>query len=537
MQRRRDLLRSGGATIGIAAAGRLAAPALAQPAGARALRLVPHTNLASIDPVWTTAWIARNHGYLVYDQLYGMDERFGIHPQMVEGHTLEEDGRLWTFTLREGLRFHDGEPVRARDCTASVARWARRDPMGQRLTALTAEMRALDDRRFEIRMTRPFPMLLQAFAKVTTPCLFVLPERVAQTDPFTQVTDATGSGPCRFLRDQFVSGSRVAYERFAGYRPRESGPAPASMTAGAKVVHFDRVEWHILPDPATASAALTAGEVDVWENPSADLLPMLRRNRSIAVELLDFMGQFPYLRPNHLHPPFNNPGVRRAVLAAVNPVDVARSVMGNDPELLRGRPVGVFSPLSPLASDAGMEAFTQSVERGRELLRAAGYAGERTTLLSATDLPWLANPAMVVADVMRRMGMNVDYVATDWGTVVQRRNSREPPGRGGWSAFTSVLSGFDVLDPAALALLRGNGENAWIGWPTSPELERLREAWFDAPSLDAQRDIGRRIQEVALTDAVPYIPLGQFFQPAAYRRTLTGLLKGPPVPWGVRRIG
>jgi peptide/nickel transport system substrate-binding protein len=246
------------------------------------------------------------------------------------------------------------------------------------------------------------------------------------------------------------------------------------------------------------------------------------------------MGQFPYLRPNHLHPPFNNPGVRRAVLAAVNPVDVARSVMGNDPELLRGRPVDVFSPLSPLASDAGMEAFTQSVERGRELLRAAGYAGERTTLLSATDLPWLANPAMVVADVMRRMGMNVDYVATDWGTVVQRIGKQDPPAAGGWNAMVSWTAGSAQVNPAANNLIRGHGRSAIFGWPTAPELERMRNAWFEAPDDAARARIGREMQRQCFED-VPYIPLGQFFSPTALRADLDGMLKGVALFYNVRR--
>ncbi len=526
MQRRTLLQASAGAIA-------LPAAAIAQTPAARTLRHVPHANLASIDPVWTTAWIVRNHGYMVYDQLYGMDEQFNIRPQMVEGHVVENDGLLWRFTLREGLRFHDSEPVRARDCTASIARWARRDALGQRLVQLTAEMRALDDRRFEIRLNRPFPMMLHALGKVTTPCLFIMPERVAQTDPFQQITEPVGSGPYRFLRDQFVPGSRASYERFAGYTPR---PETASMTAGGKAVHFDRVEWHILPDPATASAALAAGEVDWWEAPTADLLPLLRRNRSIAVEILDFMGLFSTFRPNHLVAPFNNAGVRRALLAAVQPGDLMAAAMGTDPELIRRNPVGVFAPNSAFASDAGLDAFTQSIERGRELLRASGYNNERVTILAPTDIATINNPSVVVADLMRRIGLNVEFVSTDWGTVVQRRNSREAPERGGWSAFVTNFSGFDFWDPSAHNPLRGNGESAWVGWPTAPALESLRDRWFDAPDRAAGQAITRQIQENALREAVPYIPLGQFFQPAAYRRNIQGLLKGPPVPWGARRV-
>ncbi|MCU0946285.1 MAG: ABC transporter substrate-binding protein, partial [Rubritepida sp.] len=221
---RRSFLGAAGAAV--------AAPAFAQPAAARTLKFIPHANLTVMDPVWTTAYVTRNNGFLIWDTLYGLDSQFRPQPQMVEGHTLENDGRLWTFTLRPGLRFHDGEPVRAADCVASITRWARRDAMGARLASLTEEMRALDDRRFSIRLSRPFGLMLDALAKPTSNVCFIMPERIAQTDAFTQIRpeQLIGSGPFSFKRDELVSGSRVVYERFAGYQPRANGEV--SGTAG-----------------------------------------------------------------------------------------------------------------------------------------------------------------------------------------------------------------------------------------------------------------------------------------------------------------
>jgi peptide/nickel transport system substrate-binding protein len=526
---RRDILRAGAA---LPVAG-LAAPALAQPARDRVLKFVPHANLSTIDPFWSTAYIARNHAYMVYDQLYGVDAEFRVHPQAVEGHALEDDGCRWTFTLREGVKFHDGEPVRGRDCVASIQRWGRRDAFGQRLLSLTDEMREVSDRVFEIRLKRPFPMLLDAFAKVTTPALFILPERVAKTDAFQQITDATGSGPYRFKRDEWVPGVRAAWERNADYRPRQGGPEP-SWTAGPRVAHFERVEWHIINDPATAAAALQTGEMDWWEQPTADLFPVLQRNRNMTVEILDPMGLMGQFRPNHLTRPFDNPAVRRAVVTAINQADVMTAVIGTQPDLVKDG-VGFFAPRSPLASDVGLDRLKRSIEQARRELQAAGAMGSKLVLLVATDLASINAASQVGGDLFRRMGFDVDYVATDWGALVQRRASKEPLERGGWSGFFTFWSGIDLWTPAAHAALRGHGEQAWFGWPSIPRLEELRDQWFEAPDLGAQQEAAREMQRVAFEE-VPYVPAGQYFQPTAYRRNLTGVLKGAPLFWNVRRV-
>ncbi|MFN3447778.1 MAG: ABC transporter substrate-binding protein [Roseococcus sp.] len=528
---RRDLL---GATGALAAAA-LSAPALAQPAAQRTLKFIPHANLTVMDPIWTTAYITRNSGFLVWDTLYGLDDEYKPQPQMVEGHTVENDGRLWTFTLREGLRFHDNEPVRAADCVASIARWARRDAMGTRLAQLTEEMRALDDRRFAIRLSRPFGLMLDALAKPTSNVCFIMPERIAQTDAFTQIRpeQMIGSGPFTFKRDELVSGSRIVYERFAGYRPRQGGQP--SGTAGPKVVHFERVEWHIIPDFATAGAAIQSGEIDWWEIATTDLAPVLRRNRNVNVVVPDPLGSISVMRPNHLHAPMNNPRFRQALLRAVNQADYMTAVAGTDPQMWRTG-VGAFTPGTPLATNAGLEVFTNNMEEARRLIRESGYNGERIVLLATTDIASLAALSQVAGDMFRRLGVNIDFQAMDWGTVVQRRARQEPIEQGGWSVFCTNWGGLDHFNPAGHLMLRGQGREGFIGWPTSPRLEALREAWFEAPDLAAQQRIAADLQRQMLED-VPYIPLGQFFQPLAHRRSITGVMQpgGIPVFWNVRR--
>ena len=522
---RRDLLTG-------AAAMALARPALAQPAGARTLRYVPQADLTVLDPVVTTAYITRHHALMVYDQLYGIDGQLRPQPQMVEGHTVEDDGKRWTFRLREGLVFHDGEPVRGRDCIASIRRWASRDGLGQVLMARVAEMAAPDDRTFTIRLQRPFGPMLETLAKVGPSGLFVMPERFAATDSSQPIKEVVGSGPFRFLADERRVGDRVAYARNPAYRPRESGEA--SWAAGPKIVHFDRVEWRVMPDSATAAAAMQAGEVDWWEDPPNDLLPVLKRSRDIRIKRASPLGTIGTGVFNCLHPPFDKPAVRRAVLRAMSQADFMTAAAGAEKELWR-EGVGVFTPDTPLATDAGLEAITakRDLDRSRRELRAAGYNGERVVMLAPSDQPVPAALGEVGQDLFRRIGMDVDYRVSDWGTLVQRRASREPPERGGWSMFHTTWNGLDGLNPGTMTFLRANGPNAWFGWPDVPKLDALRLSWFDASDLPAQQRIAADIQREVF-DSAPYLPSGQFFGSTAWRRTITEPISEVYAFWGVR---
>ena len=521
---RRDLMRGVGAT-----AAALASPALAQPA--RVLRFVPQADLTVIDPVVTTAYVTRYHALMVWDQLYGLNSEFRPQPQMVEGHTVKDDGKRWTFRLREGLAFHDGEPVRGRDCIASIRRWAARDGLGQVLMARAAELAAPDDRTFTIRLQRPFGPMLDALAKVGPPALVVMPERLAATDPAQQIREVVGSGPFRFVPGERVVGARAVYERNPAYRPREDGEA--SWAAGPKRVGFDRVEWRIMPDPATAAAALQSGEADWWENPPNDLLPALRRGRDVRLKR-GRLGIFGTGVFNCLHPPFDKPAVRRAVLRAMSQADFMTAVAGAEREFWR-EGIGIFTPGTPLANDAGLEAITapRDLERSRRELREAGYNGERVVLLAPSDQSALVALGEVGHDLLRRLGMAVDYRVSDWGTLVQRRASREPPERGGWSMFHTTWNGLDGINPGVMQFLRASGQTAWFGWPDVPRLEELRLSWFDAPDLAAQRRVAAEIQQEALETA-PFLPTGQYFSSTAYRRTITEPVSEVMAFWGVR---
>ncbi len=511
----------------------LAAPHIARAEGARVLRFIPQADLTILDPMWTTAYVTRNHGFMVYDTLFGQDSHYRPSPQMLEGFTTEDDGKTWRLTLRDGLRFHDNEPVRAQDCVASLTRWGKRDAFGGKLMETTDELSAADDRTLVFRLKRPFALLPAALAKTPGYLPVIMPERLAQTDAFTAVTDMTGSGPYRFKADERVPGARVVYERFAGYMPREGGVP--DITSGPKIVNFDRVEWTTIPDPTTAAQALMNNEQDWWDYATADLMGMLGKARGVKVVVQEPSGQISILRMNHLQPPFSNPAIRRAMLGAVSQEDVVTTVVGTDPAMFHTG-VGYFCPGTPMASSVGLEVLTapRDMDKVKRDLKAAGYNNEKVVLLAATDFPVLKAMADVTADMMQRAGLNVDYVATDWGSVVSRRGKKDPVEAGGWSAFCTAWAGTDHLNPSGHLSLRANGDKAWFGWPTDPQLEALRDQWFVAPDVAAQAAICADIQREALVN-VPYIPMGQYLQPTAYRDSLTGVLNGFALFWNVKR--
>ena len=515
-----------------AGAAMLAAPSIARAQRATTLKFVPYADLALLDPIVTTAYTTRTHALMVFETLYGVDDSGAPQPQMVAGHTVEDDGKLWRLTLRDRLVFHDGTPVLARDVVASLKRWATRDAFGDALLAATDALTAPSDKVVEFRLKRPFPALPAALGKPFSYLPAIMPERLANLPATTQVTEMVGSGAYRFVADERVPGSRAAYQRFAGYTPRDGAP---SFTAGSRIAYFERVEWVTIPDAGTASAALQAGEVDWYEQPDMDLVPLLSRNRDLVVRVVEDRGLLGCMRLNHLQPPFDNPAIRRVLLRAIRQKDFMSAVAGADSGAWRDN-VGMIAPGSKYANDAGMAALG-GAEDDATLKRAlveAGYRGERIVMLAGSDVPRISAVCQVMADLGRRIGLNIDYLSLDWGTVVQRWNSKAPADKGGYHIFGVYFGGLDCANPAAHLLMRGNGQAAFAGWPSSPRVEALRDRFIASASEGEQKALAREMQAAALDD-VTYLPLGQYFQPCAYRRDLTGMLTGLPLFTNVRR--
>jgi peptide/nickel transport system substrate-binding protein len=533
MMDRRSLLKATAGAGALAAMGGLSAPALSQGAAARTLRFVPQANLANFDPIWGTQYVVRNASAMVWDTLYGVDDKLQIQRQMVEAEEVSSDGLTWTFRLRPGLRFHDGEPVRAKDVVASVTRWMPRDPMGQMLKAIQQELVAVDDRNFRWVLKRPYPKLRYALGKTNTPICFIMPERIAKTDSFQQISEYVGSGPMRFVRDEWVPGARAVFQRFDQYQPREDA---GTWLAGAKRMLVERVEWVVVPDPATAAAAMQNGEVDWWENPISDLVPILKRNRNIAVDIADPLGNVGSFRMNHLNPPFNDVKARRAVLMAMTQEDYMRALVGDDDQLWKALP-GFFTPGTPLYTEEGGDVLKgrRNIDAAKRMLAESSYKGEPVVCLVAQDQAITKAQGDVTADLLKRLGFNVDFIATDWGTVGQRRASKSPLNQGGWSMFHTWHAGADCINPAAYNAIRANGDGAWFGWPNVPSVEAAISEWFDAPDLEAEKRTIGKVNRLALENVV-YAPTGFFLGYQAWRKNVSGIQKGPlPFFWGVSK--
>jgi peptide/nickel transport system substrate-binding protein len=506
---------------------------LAAPAPAKTLRFIPQADLRSIDPIWTTAYVTRNFGYLVFDTLFALDKNFTPQPQMVDHWRLSDDKLTYNFTLRAGLKWHDGTPVRAIDCVASIERWGKRDPFGQKLMEAVAAIKPVDDASFTITLKQPFPLLINALAKLSSNVPFMMPERLAKTDPFQQIPEAIGSGPFKFVKAEWSPGNKAVFVRNPDYLPRKE---PPSFAAGGKVAKVDRVEWLYIPDSATAAAALGAGEADWWEQPPTDLLPVLQRNPDIVVQTVDPLGNQGVLRFNHLQPPFDKFKMREAVLNLVNQKDYMGAAAG-DPKYWKPC-VSLFGCGTPLSTEAGAEELLHAPnpERAKALIKEAGYEGEKIVLLDATDQPIVHGQALVTLAALRSVGLNVDMQSMDWGTLITKRASKAPVDKGGWSLFHTWTSAPDLMSPAVSAGLRANDGKAWFGWPSDPRLEALIDAWFKSPDLAAQKRIAAQIQVEAYSGDIPYVPTGQFVVPTAYRKDVHGIIVTPvPFLWNVEK--
>jgi peptide/nickel transport system substrate-binding protein len=508
-----------------------AALAMSAPVDAKTITAVMHSDLRVIDPGMTTAYITRDHGYMVYDTLLAMDSNFKIQPQMADWK-VSDDKLTYTFTLRDGLKWHDGTPVTAEDCVASLKRWGKNDGMGQKLMDFTASLEATDAKTITLKLKEPYGLVLESIGKPSSLVPFMMPKRLAETPPGKPIPEQIGSGPFKFVQAEFQPGVKAVYEKNKDYVPRKE---PPSWTAGGKVVKVDRVEWITMPDAQTAVNALQSGDIDFMENPSFDLLPVLAGNPDLKIETLNTLGFQTLGRMNFLYPPFDNVKVRRAAFMAMNQKDVLDALVGN-PEYYKicG---AVFVCGTPLASDVGSESLVKGngMAEAKKLLAESGYDGTPVVIMAPGDVVTLKAQPIVAAQLLREAGFKVDVQATDWQTVVTRRASQKPPKEGGWNMFFTNWVGADVLNPVANVSVGGRGKNGgWFGWSDDPKMEALRDAFVRASTPEEQKKIAADIQK-EVYDQVIYIPLGQYLAPSVWRKSLTGVLDGPATPifWNI----
>ncbi len=496
------------------------------------LRVVMHSDLKIVDPIWTTAYMSRNYGYMVYDTLFAMDEKLNIKPQMVESYTISDDELTYTFKLRGGLRFHDGAEVTSEDVIASLQRWGKKDSMGQKLMEFTAGMTANSANSFTLKLTKPFGLTLMALAKPSSNVPFIMPKRVAETSADEQISDYIGSGPFIFNAAAWKPGDTVVFDKNKAYQPRGGAP---SWAAGGKKVMVDRVEWISMPDQQTAVNALIAGEIDYIESPPTDLLVLLEEEKdSISVVNLNPLGLQYMFRLNHLHPPFDNVKVRRAALAAINQEDFLKAAIGN-PKYYKPC-AAMFMCGTPLATDKGADIVMKTdIPLAKKLLKEGGYDGTKIVLMHSTDVDSLSRLAPVAAQALRKAGFNVDMQSMDWQTLVSRRSKKEIPAEGGWNVFMTAWVAADILNPIMAAGFGAGCDKAWFGWPCDAKMEGLRNEFIAAKPAD-QPAVAEKIQVRAM-EVVTHAHAGQWYRPSAWRKDrLAGVLEGPvPFFWNITK--
>ncbi len=495
-------------------------------AAGKTITAVMHSDLRVIDPIMTTAYITRDHGYMVYDTLLATDANFKVQPQMAD-FKISDDKLTYTFTLRDGLKWHDGTPVTAEDCVASLQRWGKRDGMGQKLMDFTASLEATDAKTITLKLKEPYGLVLESLGKPSSLVPFMMPKRLAETPGDKAIPEQIGSGPFKFVQAEFQPGVKAVYEKNKDYVPRKE---PASWTSGGKVVKVDRVEWVTMPDAQTAVNALQSGDIDFMENLPFDMLPVLEANKDLTISVLNKFGFQTLGRMNFLHPPFDNVKVRRAAMLAMNQKDVLDALVGNAKyQKICG---AVFVCGTPLETDVGSETLVKGngMAEAKKLLAESGYDGTPIAVMAPGDVTTLKAQPVVAAQLLREAGFKVDLQATDWQTVVTRRASQKPVKEGGWNMFFTNWVAADVSNPVANVSVGGRGKNGgWFGWAEDAKIEQLRDQFARASTPEEQKKVAAELQKENY-EKVIYIPLGQYLVPTAWRKSISGVLDGPATP-------
>jgi peptide/nickel transport system substrate-binding protein len=505
-------------------AGAAAAMALLLAGAAQAqsvLRVAPETLSRILDPHFTTSFTTRDLGYLVFDTLFAVDDKFEPQPQMVERWRLSDDKLTYTFFLRPGLKWHDGHPVTAADCVASIRRWASRDPMGQTLNRFLASLEATDASTITLVVKEPYGLVLDSLAKIGAPVPFMMPERIARTPGNEQVKEIVGSGPYRFRADLHEPGVKIVLDKFADYRPRSEPPLWAS---GGKIAKIDRIEMLGMPDAQTQVSALIKGEVDYLERVPADILELIDAKSGAKAEVVSSFGFQAIMRMNHLQPPFDNVKVRQAVARAIDR-SLYAAVVAGDPQFATACPA-MFGCGMPYESRDGVPGY--DVAAAKAMLKDANVdLTKPIVMLHVANAPGIAALGNVTRQVLVDLGFKVDMQAMDFQTFATRRLNIKSTAEGGWNIAHTTNSVPDQGSPLSNPFLVATGHptSAW-GWPTDATIEELRLKFATAADPAARKALAQQIQ-VRAYEQVLYVPLSQFTTPSAWRNNLSGVLKSP----------
>ncbi len=514
----------------VALAAALLAPLAAQAQG-KTLRVVPHANITILDPIWTTAFVTRNHGYMIYDTLFGTDLDGRIKPQMVDKWSVSKDQLSWTFSLREGLEFHDGKPVTSEDVVASLKRWASRDSFGGVLAKSVEAYSTPDARTFVIKLKQPFGVMLEALGKPSSNVPFIMPARIAATPGSEQIKEYMGSGPYKFVAAEYKPGEKLVYVKNDKYKPRAE---PPNGTTGGKPVYLDRVEWVIIRDPQTQFNALVAGEVDIIEQPTFEQYASLKAAKDVQIVDAQPAGLQYIFRFNHLHAPFDNVKIRQAAMVALGQEAFLKTQVGT-PGLYRFCK-SMFPCGTPFASDnTGIYTGTANPQKAAQMLKEAGYSGQPVVLMRPTDLAGIAKLPLVAKQQLEAAGFKVDLQQMDWATLVARRAKKDAPDKGGWNAFMTAWTAGDIQNPLTMAMMNAAGDKGWFGWQDDPVIEELKAKFAQSSTAAEKKKLAEQLQLRAIETA-SHVHLGQYNNPAALRSNISGLVPGgAQVYWNIKK--
>jgi peptide/nickel transport system substrate-binding protein len=396
--------------------------------------------------------------------------------------------------------------------------------------AHTGKIAAIDNKTFTIEFAERFGPVLNALGKPSSNVPFMMPARIASTPADQQISEVVGSGPFKFVREEWQPGEQVVYVRNLDYVPRDESP---SGSTGGKRAFLDTVIWRYVPDPWDAAEDLAAGKIDWWEIPPLDFIPKLEQNSDLQTFVTDPLAIQGWLRPNCLHPPFNNKKAREALLLMMDQVTYLAWAIGQ-PQYYRACG-SVFACGGTYATTIGADPMVQhDLTRARQLVKESGYDGRPIVVLQATDIPFMNAAAIVTRQRLESIGFRVILKAIDWSTNLLVRARKEPPEKGGWNLLHTWWQGADVVDPAVHFGISGAGPRAWFGWPDIPQLEKLVTDWVRATDQMKRKQLADEIQKVAFSE-VPYVPWGEWVQPTVFRKNVQDVLRfGAPIFWNVR---
>jgi peptide/nickel transport system substrate-binding protein len=515
--------------VGVLSLGLCASTAWAQ---SKVIRYAGSADVKVFDPIVNTSGVTLQHGYMVYDNLFSYDSGFKVQPQMIGSHSVSADGLTYTMTLRPGLKWHDGTPVTTADILPSIRRWAERDGIGRKMVQHGMTLAAVDAQTFTLAMKERYGLVLDGLANISGLAAFMMRAKDAATDPSVAVSESIGSGPFKFVKAEHIPGSRIVYERNPDYVARTEKP---DFYSGSRAVKIDRVEWMVMPDSNTGVAALNRGEIDIMEQPPVDLLRLIKGNPQITVKVNNRFGVLGFVRPNHLHPPFDNMKARQALMHIIDQEEFLRAAFG-EPEYYKVC-WSFMACDNAMSSEAGAEKYRKpDIARAKQLMAEAGYKGEKIVVLHATDLKWLHDFSTVLEQRMREAGWNLDVQQMDWANLTTRRTKQEPPAQGGWNLFITGDTGIGLMSVSgSLALSSDCDRKGWLGWACDEVTQALRDQWSKEPDLAKRKEIAVKTQ-LRAAEFAHVIPLGQFLSPVAFRNTLTNVLELPwPAFWAMEK--